>query len=206
MAAETVHTAVYDTWSDWEVGYATAHIANPQWQRQPGRFRVATVGATRDAVTSMGGLRTTPEISLAELRPSESAMLILPGADTWMTGDNTAFAEKAAEFVAAGVPVAAICGSTAGLAAAGLLDDRRHTSNAPEFLAGTGYAGAERYVDAPAVNDGGVITASSVWPVEFAREVLAQLEVYTPEILASWYKLYGQHDPAGYFELMGSAA
>jgi hypothetical protein len=42
--------------------------------------------------------------------------------------------------------------------------------------------------------------------VDFAREVLAVLDLYTPEVLASWYKLYGLGDPAGYFELVGEAA
>jgi putative intracellular protease/amidase len=154
----------------------------------------------------MGGLLITPDVTLAELRPSDSAMLILPGADTWGTGANAAFAEKAAEFLAAGVPVAAICGATGGLACAGLLDDRPHTSNAREYLEATGYRGGGRYVDEPAVTDGDLVTASGVHPAEFARDVLARLDVYTPEVLASWYKLYGEHDPAGFFELMASAA
>jgi putative intracellular protease/amidase len=134
-------------------------------------------------------------------------MLILAGADTWLDdGGNAAFAGKAREFLEAGVPVAAICGATAGLAAEGLLDARRHTSNAAEFLAATGYGGAERYVEAPAVTDGDLITASATAPVEFAREVLARLDVYEPAVLAAWYKLYGLHDPAGYFELMAATS
>jgi len=123
-----------------------------------------------------------------------------------LTGGNTGFAAKAGEFLDAGVPVAAICGATVGLAAAGLLDDRPHTSNAAEVLTAAGYGGAEHYVDQPAVTGGDLITASAVAPVEFAREIFARLDVYTPEVLASWYKLYGQHDPAGYFELMASEA
>ena len=46
-----------------------------------------------------------------------------------------------------GVPVAAICGATAGLARAGLLDQRNHTSDAAGYLAATGYAGGAHYVD-----------------------------------------------------------
>lgn len=202
--ATTVHTAVYDTLADWEVGLTIAHINRQQWQRDPGRYRIVTVGLTRHEVTTMGGVRITPDIELDELHPKDSAMLILPGADTWLDGSNARFATKARELLAAGVPVAAICGATAGLAAEGLLDDRAHTSNAAEFLAGTGYGGGERYVDEPAVTDGNVITASANAPAEFAREVLARLEVYTPSVLNSWYKLYGEQDPAGFFELMAS--
>jgi putative intracellular protease/amidase len=50
-------------------------------------------------------------------------MLILPGGTAWDEGKN-----------GEGVPVAAICGATAGLARAGVLDTRRHTSNALEYL------------------------------------------------------------------------
>jgi putative intracellular protease/amidase len=200
----TVHLAVYDTLADWEVGYATAHINNGEWHREPGAHRVRTVGESRRPVTTMGGMTVVADLVLDELDPADSAMLILPGASTWLTGGNGAFAAKAGEFLAAGVPVAAICGATAGLARAGLLDRRRHTSNAAEFLAATGYGGAALYAEEPAVTDGDLITASAVAPVEFAREVLARLGTYEPSVLASWYKLYGQRDPAGFFELMGA--
>ena len=43
---DTVHVAAYDTFVDWEIGYAIAHINKPLWHRQPGRFAVTTVGAT----------------------------------------------------------------------------------------------------------------------------------------------------------------
>lgn len=202
MSAITIHSAVYDTMSDWETGYATAHIANGYWQRQPGDARVVTVGATAEPVTTMGGMRVVADITLAELDPADSSMLILAGAETWMTGQLDGFVDAARRFLDAGVPVAAICGATGGLAAGGLLDDREHTSNAREFLAATGYAGADRYRDdVRAMTDGDLITASGTAPVDFAREVLARLDLYEPSVLASWYKLYGLGDPAGYAEL-----
>jgi putative intracellular protease/amidase len=206
MATRTVHVAVHDTLADREVGLATAHIANGYWQREPGRTRVVTVGRRHTPVPTMGGMHVTPDVVLEDLRPDDSAMLILPGAETWLRGDNGAFAAKAREFLDAGVPVAAICGATAGLAVAGLLDERRHTSNAAEFLAGTGYGGGGHYRDEPAVIDGDLITASGTAPAEFARAVLAHLDLYEPEVLSAWYKLYGQHDPAGYQELMAASA
>ncbi|THV29108.1 DJ-1/PfpI family protein [Glycomyces paridis] len=201
-----VHVAVYDDLADWEVGYATAHINNGQWQREPGRYATRTVGATLAPVTTAGGMRITPDLALADLEPADSAMLILPGAGTWLTGDNAAFAAKARAFLDAGVPVAAICGATGGLAAEGLLDDRRHTSNAREFTEAFGSKGAALYQDAPAVTDRGLITATGIAPVDFAREVFAALDLYTPEVLASWHKLYGLGDPAGYYELVGADA
>lgn len=199
----TVHVAVYDTFVDWEIGHAIDHIRKPLWHVHPGEFRVVTVGATAEPVTTMGGLRLAPDTTLDAVEPTGSAMLILSGNDIWNTAAFVPFAEKAQAFLAAGVPVAAICGATGGLAVAGLLDDRPHTSNAKEFLAGIPeYRGGEFYQEVPAVTDGSLITASSVAPVEFAREILAELGVFSPETLASWFKLYGQRDPAGFYELM----
>ena len=45
---DTVYQAVFDGLADWEVGHATAHINNGQWHKEPGRYRVATVGATTE--------------------------------------------------------------------------------------------------------------------------------------------------------------
>lgn len=75
MQSGTVHTAIYDTMADWEVGFATAHINNGYWQRRPGSVRVVTVAETAEPVTTMGGLRITPDVVLAEVRPADSAML-----------------------------------------------------------------------------------------------------------------------------------
>jgi putative intracellular protease/amidase len=203
-ATAVVHLAVYDTLADWETGFATAHLNKPLWHKTPGRFAVQTVGPSLEPITTMGGMRITPDRALADLTPAESAMLILPGNDIFATEAFVPFAEKAREFLAAGVPVAAICGSTGGLAMAGLLDDRAHTSNAAAFLDSLGYKGADLYREEPAVTDGDLITAGAMAPVEFAREILARLDVMEPQVLASWYKLYGKQDPAGFYELMSA--
>ncbi|MFC4126212.1 DJ-1/PfpI family protein [Nocardia rhizosphaerae] len=195
---KTVHMAVYDTLADWEVGAATAHLANGNFHREPGTFEVKTVGLSATPITTMGRLRVTPDLALAEVDPADSAMLILPGADLWDGETLTPFAHKAAQFLAAGVPVAGICGATFGLAKAGLLDDRKHTSNAAEYLGYSGYSGAQNYVEAPAVTDRDVITADGMSPFEFAREIFARLGVYEPHVLDAWYALYAHRDPAAY--------
>ena len=117
--------------ADWEPGFVVAGINNPDGQKTPGRYRVRTIAATRDAITTVGGIRILADMSLDQLNPTESAMLILPGGESWDQGGNLEAVEKAKVFLAAGVPVAAICGATAGLARGGILDTRKHTSNAP---------------------------------------------------------------------------
>jgi len=199
---QPVHLAVFDTLADWEIGYATTHIRRAQWQRQPGRYQIVTVGPSTAPITTMGGLRITPDRAIADLAPEGSAMLVLAGGDTWAEPAMAGFRSAARRFLAAGVPVAAICGATYGLALEGLLDDRAHTSNAAQYLAASGYHGGARFRDELVVTDGPLITATSVAPVHFARAIFDKLELYTPSVMASWFKLYGERDPAGFFELM----
>ena len=200
MTSQPVHLAVYDTFADWETGYATAYLARAGYE-------IRTVGPSREAVTSIGGLRLQPSCALDDVRPSGSSLLILPGADLWDTTDDLApFARKAREFLAAGVPVAAICGATAGLAREGLLDDRDHTSAVSFYLAATGYGGGERYADADAVTDRALITAGPTEPVAFAREILRLLGVYDGEVLDAWYRLFHDSDPQAYAVLEKAAA
>ncbi|MFF5006920.1 type 1 glutamine amidotransferase family protein [Streptomyces phaeochromogenes] len=187
-----VHLAVYDTLADWETGHTTAYLAR-------GGYEIRTVGASLAPVRSVGGLRIQPDVTLDDLRPEDSSLLILPGADLWDTSDDLApFARKAREFLDADVPVAAICGGTAGLAREGLLDDRAHTSAVSFYLAATGYKGGERYVDTDAVTDGRLITAGPTEPVAFAREVFGLLGVYEGEVLDAWYRLFHDSDAEAY--------
>lgn len=202
MEKQTVHLFVLDTLADWEPGYAISRINSPAWQAQPGRFEVKTVGLTRKPVTTMGGVSVLPDLTLAELEPAQSAMLILPGADRWDQLEGTEAAEKAKAFLAAGVPVAAICGATCGLANAGLLNDVRHTSNALEYLrTSSNYRGEALYQHEPAVTDGNLITAGATAPIDFAYHILKRLGVFSAETLQAWYGLFKTGDPAYFYTL-----
>jgi putative intracellular protease/amidase len=201
----TVHLFVFDTLADWEQCYAVAGINSPQFQVNPGQHRVRTVGLSMEPVTTMGGVRILPDMTLDELAPAESAMLILPGGPAWEEGRNLEAVGKAQQFLAAGVPVAAICGATGALARAGLLNDRLHTSNAQEYLAATGYAGAGLYRDSPAVDHDGLITAGGAAAIDFAGCIFLRLGVYGPETIDAWRKLFKTADPA-YFAAFIDAA
>lgn len=198
MTTKDVHLLVLDTLADWEPGFAIAHINQPA-PGMPSRYRVRTVGLSSEPVLTKGGMRILPDLTVAQLSPAESALLILPGADIWSEPRTDPALKSAEAFVNAGVPVAAICGGTLGLARAGLLDTRRHTSNAPEFLASTGYAGAGHYVNESVVEDRGVITAPATASLEFARHLLEKLRVYAPPALEAWYALFRTGKPEHYF-------
>jgi putative intracellular protease/amidase len=52
------------------------------------------------------------------------------------------------------------------------------------------YAEAAHYVDAPAVRDRGLITASGLADVEFAREIMAELGVLSAADRDLWTTLF----------------
>jgi putative intracellular protease/amidase len=204
MLSHTAHIAIHDGLSDWEAGHLLAELRTGRFTGVP--FEVIAVAEAAAPVTTMGGLRIVPDALLADLDPARSDLLILPGGAVWDAGGGAAFAAAAARFLAAGVPVAAICGATAGLAEAGLLDTRAHTSAAPEYLAMTGYAGGDRYVDARAVVDGDLITAGPQSPVQFARAVLERLGLADERTRAAYEELFHAGDPAAFPVLMEAQA
>ncbi len=195
-----------DTMADWEYGYLVAGLAMAE-QELPGRFRLRVLGAAgREQVRTMGGLRLLLDGGVEDVDVAELAALVLPGAETWHEGHEEALA-LAGRCLAAGTPVAAICGATFGLARSGLLDERDHTSNAAEYLtAAPGYAGSARYREARVVVDRGLVTAPATAPVDFARAVFEQLGAFPPEVVAAWYGLYTTGERRFYDQLVGAGS
>jgi putative intracellular protease/amidase len=194
--ATAVHVLVFDGFADWEPAFALAEL------RRSGGHDVVTLGFGDAPVTSMGGVRVLPHTSLARLSPAAVRLLLLPGGDIWEGAYSRGDLEPALRSLCeGGVPVAAICGGTLALARAGLLDDRAHTSNERGYLGRMApeYRGSEYFVDQLAVRDRGVITASGLGPVEFAREIFEELGVFSAEDREVWYRLfkYGQYPEKG---------
>jgi putative intracellular protease/amidase len=165
-----------DTMADWEYAYLTSGLAMAA-ELEPDRFRFRVLTDGQEIV------------SLDDLDVDNAALLVLPGADTWFDGHEKVLA-LAGKLLERGTPVAGICGATYGLARAGLLDTRAHTSNAPDFLTPTGYAGAERYLEERVVDDGKLITSPATAPVDFSAAIFRRLRVFPPAITDAWYGLY----------------
>ena len=161
--------------------------------RRHGQYRVEVLALSDAAVESMGGLTIQPTRTLADLDPDDVALLILPGGDRWEREPiEPALLDALRRLDALGVPLAAICAATTAVARAGLLRGRRHTSNGLAYLREQvpDYAEATGYVDDPAVRDGGLITASGLGDVEFAREVMAELDVLNEADRALWTEMF----------------
>ncbi|HEU4455321.1 MAG TPA: type 1 glutamine amidotransferase family protein [Longimicrobium sp.] len=183
---DIVYLLVFDGYADWEPALATAEI------HKSGRYAVKAVGFTDAPVVSMGGLRVTPDAALEAMEMDRAALFILPGGDLWEAGPREELWPLLRRLDADGVPVAAICAATLEVTRAGLHRGRQHTSNGLEYLRSMvpGYDGEADYVPDLSASDRGLITASGAAPVEFARDVLAELEVYPSADLRAWFELF----------------
>ncbi len=199
----TVHLALYAGLIDSEIGHLLVELRSGRFTRAP--HTVVTVAESSEPVTTQAGLRTVPDMLLGDLDPSHSDLLVIAGAPMWDEGGGVAFASLAGRFLRAGVPVAAICGATAGLARAGLLDARDHTSASPEYLQATGYAGGDRYLDRRAVVDGPLITAGPQSPVQFARATLGRLGLMADRTQQAYEDLFHSADLSAFPVLMQAA-
>jgi putative intracellular protease/amidase len=200
MKTRRAHLAVYDGLTDSEVGHLLVELHTGRFTGTA--FDVVTVADAPASIRTAGGIRTSPDVRLDELEPRDSDLLILAGAEMWDSGGGDEFAAAAGRFLDAGVPVAAICGGTLGLARAGLLDERRHTSASAEYLAATGYAGGDRYLDDRVVVDGDLITAGPQSPVHFARATLERLGLASVRTLDAYEGLFHRGDLAAFPVLM----
>ncbi|KQY93598.1 glutamine amidotransferase [Paenibacillus sp. Root52] len=203
----TVYLYVFDTMSDWEIGYLTAELNSGRYFRQGlAPVKTVTVGVEKTPVTTMGGLKIIPEVTVDECSIKSIDALILPGGNTWTEAVHEPILKIAKICLEEGIVIGAICGATIGLAQAGLLDSRRHTSNDLAYLKMIcpSYTGEEYYNMESAVTDGKLITASGVAPLEFSVHVLKELDVFSPTTLDAWYRLNKTHEPTYFYELMNS--
>ena len=201
MDIQIVYLYIFDTLSDWEPSFAISGINNPAFQQFPGRYIIQTAGTSRKPVKTIGGLTIVPDVTLAEIKPADSAMLILSGGAGWESGQHDEAVSLAIQFLNVGKPVAAICGATAGLAISGILDNARHTSNAAVYLQATNYQGGKFFQEKPAVTDGNLITANATAPIEFAYHIFKLLGIYSDKTLQAWYGLYKTGELKYFLEL-----
>jgi putative intracellular protease/amidase len=203
----TLYLYTPDTLADWEPGNVLAELRSGRYLRGMAlKYNLMLCGRTMDTITTMGGIRMAPEVLISDIKPGTGDVLVLPGADTWLDPAQEPVITKIRELLSHGTVVAAICGATLGLANAGLLDSRPHTSNDPAVLKMfcPHYRGQRYYVNEPAVTDGNLITASGLAPVEFAYHVFRRLDVMSPAALDAWHGLFTTRKPEFFYALMES--
>lgn len=205
MKIQEVYIYVQDTLADWELGHVSAELHSGRFFKQGApRVAVKTVGCSKAPIRTMGGLTVVPDCTIEEMAVGETSMLLLPGSDAWNDPKHGAIIEKAGEFLARGGAVGAICGATAALAGAGLLDQRPHTSNGPGFLemVSPNYRGQHFYLDQPSVADNNLITAGCTGGLLWAKQIIEYLGVFGPDTLDAWYAYFRTGEPKYFYALL----
>ncbi|KUK73210.1 type 1 glutamine amidotransferase family protein [Methanobacterium sp. 42_16] len=183
---KTAYLLVFDGLSDWEPGLAIAEINKSK------KYQVKTIGLNQNTVTTVGGVSIVPDYTLDEINYGDAALFLLPGGELLEKSPLPPLVPVVRRFRKLEIPVAAICGPTVFLARHGFLETAQHTSNGKKYLQDLigDYPGSDLYLNQPSVSDKGVITANGIASVEFARDILSELDIYDPETLKNWYNFF----------------
>jgi putative intracellular protease/amidase len=192
MTDKRIAVILLDAFADWEVGLFAA--AARAWLGA----RVDHHAPGGRVVRSMGGLTVTPDAPLETLAVADFDALCVIGSSGWEAPDAPDIGAAVRNMLAAGRPVGAICGGTLAAGRAGVLNRRRHTSNAAGYLGDrlSDYDGSH-YVDTPrAVVDGGLVTAPGSAPGSFATSLLGLIWPDHPLVGELATMLAAEHRPA----------
>jgi putative intracellular protease/amidase len=196
---------VLDTLADWEIGYLIAEINSGRYlKKNIEKPKIVKVGKNLNPIKTMGGMEITPDIDVQKIKMHKGDLLILPGADAWLNGNNDEILNFVKENLEKDIIVAAICGATIAMANYGLLNGIKHTSNDLGFLKMVcpNYKGEKNYCNQPVVAENNLITATGIAPLEFAYEVFKRTNIMENTVAEAWYNLYKTKDGKYFLELM----
>ena len=197
---------ILDTLADWEIGYLMPQINSGRYLKKTlEKPNIIKVGKNLNPIKTMGGIEITPDIDVKQIKIQNGDFIILPGADTWLNGDNSEILNFIKENIRKEIIIAAICGATFALANYGLLNKIKHTSNALDVLKMIpNYNGEKNYCVQNAVIDNNFITATGLAPLEFTYEIIKKMDIMEKNTIEAWYNLYKTKESKCFFELMES--
>ncbi|MCP4460905.1 MAG: thiamine biosynthesis protein ThiJ [Cytophagales bacterium] len=179
-----VYTLLFNGYADWEIGNVLPEL------RRFGKLDIVTVGFTDNPVISMGGLRVSPDLVLSQIDIQDILIFLIPGGEMWEGDYPIAEIEDfLRRLEKIGIPIGAICAATTVLARAGILQNRKHTSNSLNYISSKvpNYSAHAYYTNSLSTCDKHVITASGLGYVEFAMDIFNELQVMTPEMGEVWF-------------------
>ncbi|MFK8033786.1 MAG: DJ-1/PfpI family protein [Hyphomicrobiales bacterium] len=178
-------------YADWECSFLNG-IGNAYYG-----IETRNVSPNGKPIVSQGGLQTIPDDTLASVKPKVFDVFVICGGNIWETENAPEIQHLAEDFLGARKHVAAICGGTLALADAGILNDKNHTSNAPEFLSNgsKNYSGQSHYINkVTAVEDQRVITAPGHAPAHFSAAVFKVVGINEDRISEFLAMLSAEHN------------
>lgn len=177
---------ILEQWADWELAYISSAVN----MLGGGKFENKTVSLTKNAVTSIGGVKCLPDYDLLTL-PSDYGAVILIGGMSWHNENAMQVKPLIDACIKSGKVVGAICDACRFLGSIGALNGAKHTANdLNELKQYSSYTNEQGFMHRQAVLDNNVITANGTAALEFAQEVLRALLVSTEEQIKGWYDFH----------------
>lgn len=177
---------ILEQWADWELAYLSSAV-NMLGQ---GKFENKTVSLTKNAVTSIGGIKCLPDYDLQTV-PSDFDALILIGGMSWHNDNAMQVKSLIDACIKSGKVLGAICDACRFLGSIGALNGAKHTANdLNELKQYSAYANEQGFIHRQAVSDNNIITANGTATLEFAREILKALSVASEEQINGWYDFH----------------
>jgi 4-methyl-5(b-hydroxyethyl)-thiazole monophosphate biosynthesis len=133
--------------------------------------KVMTVSLERKEVTSEEGLITKPNLLLKEIRADDVDLFVIPGGNVKNVYDSSELDEMLRELNKKKKVIAAICAGPVKLAKAGVLENKRFTTDKPELTKHKDDFEDSVFVNENVVVDGNIITAKPNGYIDFAIEV-----------------------------------
>lgn len=195
MQKKTVLFVLISEYADWEPALLAAGLrwGYGLWEST---YSVKTVAVSHGQVTSIGGFTLIPDYTL-ETMPDEFAGVILVGGTDWHGEEARKVLPLVEKALARNAVLGAICDAAVFLAAHGFLNDIPHTFigvSAMRDKTDSAYSGELLFKDQQSVCSDNIITAKPTGYVEFARDVMAALQVADAEKLHKFYKLCKKGD------------
>ena len=186
MVSANVYVFLFDGFSDWEISYLAPELK----KSEKINLKYFTINGLE--ITSVGGLKIIPDLSIQELNLDKTTALILPGGSAWEEKSIKGIDKLIETLNSKNKTIAAICSATTFLGQKGYLDNVKHTSNAIDYLKyiALEYKGNKNYQSDLVISDKNIITANGFSPIEFAREIFKSINLKNEEDIEKWFQLF----------------
>jgi len=186
MDTKNIYIFLFNGFSDWEISYLTPELN----KSEKINLKYFTIDGLE--ITSMGGLKITPDLSIQEIDLDTVSALILPGGSAWEEKSIKGLDGLVEKLYSKNIMIASICSATTFLGQKGYLDNIKHTSNAVDYLKyiAPKYKGEKKYQSDLVVTDKNIITANGFSPIEFTREVFKSIELKSEDDIEKWFQLF----------------
>ena len=183
---KTILYVILEQFADWELAY----LSSAGNMLGEGKCENKIVSLTKNAVTSIGGVKCLPDCDLQNI-PKDYNALILIGGLSWRDEKTIELKPLIETCLTDGKVLGAICDACRFLGSVGALNNVKHTANSlAELQQHAAYTNVQGFIPRQAVADNKVITANGTAPLEFAREVLTALSVASEEKIKGWYDFH----------------